>query len=175
MQSSNTCKFSFSSISFSAPLSPMKHLHKAIPWHVLEKNLMPNVVLLFHYYSDNIPNHTQTQSAQSSPCSEGLSKSLSWHDGYWIRSDQTQPTSPFDGALIANSVYNILYSELKETLQSLLLPVMAVVMVALPLKGGGCLRWQGFSPWWKKTKHFYVWSCLHAEAVTELRHLRRCT
>lgn len=56
-----------------------------------------------------------------------------------IGSDQTQPTSPFDGALIANSVYNIPYSELKETLQSLLLPVMAVVTAALPLKGGGCL------------------------------------
>lgn len=115
-----------------------------------KKKLMPNAVWLFHYSSDNIPNHTHTQTQNApkqtsesredpSPSSEGLSKSLSRHDGYWIRSDQTQPTSPFDGALIANSVHNIPYSEVKETLQSLLLSVMAVVTVALPLNRGACL------------------------------------
>lgn len=52
-----------------------------------------------------------------------------------IGSDQIQPTSPSDGELITNSVENVPYSELRETLQIPILPVMAIVTVASPFEG----------------------------------------
>lgn len=55
-----------------------------------------------------------------------------------IGSDQAQPPSLFDGALIGNSADNILYSEMKEMLQRLFHAVRTIAMVALPLKGSVC-------------------------------------
>lgn len=104
MQTANTCKqnkwfpFSFLSSSLSALLSLLKHLHKAIPWYVLKTScqiqfgcsITPQImsqIILSHKQTQNAPKPTSQFSEDPSPSSEGLSKSLSRHDGYWVRSD----------------------------------------------------------------------------------------